>query len=402
MTTPSFYDKGEESWTKLNLGCGSVYLKGYKNVDVQGELSDSLLMSEIANNLTTSDDYYKNRMYSTSPRRRMIVDEIADFSHLPYMPNSIHKILCVQALEHIHPANLERTLTHWWNLLKANGILILSVPDTHATLQLIRDDPEKAIRFLQGSLADEYASHLSWFSPETLKRMVSQAGFIVEDLPNPHPYPAIVIRAVKDDPYCAGRGYQQLANYEDNPKWTVLDIGPGKIPFKGATRWLDKEKRDLGIPGDIFDLNSGRMPYRDKQFSYVYCSHVLEHLDDPLAAAKEIQRIGNRGYIECPTVMMDHFFQHGATHPKWQVTRAGNTFVFAARRRADLRAFKNPSLGSIAWALTQAQEAHRTAKEISVYRHFWHNQEILNIGYCWGRRNPIHILVVDANGNARW
>jgi len=37
------------------------------------------------------------------------------------------------------------------------------------------------------------------------------------------------------------------------------------------------------------------MPFPDKSFDFVYCAHVLEHVDDPIRACREIMRVGKRG-----------------------------------------------------------------------------------------------------------
>ncbi len=41
---------------------------------------------------------------------------------------------------------------------------------------------------------------------------------------------------------------------------------------------------------------------------YVYCSHVLEHLDNPVAAANEIIRVAKRGFVEVPNIAYELFF----------------------------------------------------------------------------------------------
>jgi ubiquinone/menaquinone biosynthesis C-methylase UbiE len=74
----------------------------------------------------------------------------------------------------------------------------------------------------------------------------------------------------------------------------VLDIGAGHNPFHGATHLLNidlHEGRERGgqqihVPesatltvGDISTL-----PSRTGSFDYVYASHILEHVTDPIVA----------------------------------------------------------------------------------------------------------------------
>lgn len=72
------------------------------------------------------------------------------------------------------------------------------------------------------------------------------------------------------------------------------------------------------------------LPYRDKEFDFVYCSHVLEHVPDPAMACAEIMRVGKRGYIETPTRTSDIIlnFTGLPDHHKWHINKLGNTLVF--------------------------------------------------------------------------
>jgi SAM-dependent methyltransferase len=42
------------------------------------------------------------------------------------------------------------------------------------------------------------------------------------------------------------------------------------------------------------------MPFKDGAFDFSFCAHVLEHVEDPAAAIREITRVSQRGYIEVP------------------------------------------------------------------------------------------------------
>ncbi len=49
-----------------------------------------------------------------------------------------------------------------------------------------------------------------------------------------------------------------------------------------------------------------KLPFNDKEFDYVICAHVIEHVNDPIFFKKEIERIGKSGYIELPTRLNDN------------------------------------------------------------------------------------------------
>lgn len=73
-----------------------------------------------------------------------------------------------------------------------------------------------------------------------------------------------------------------------------------------------------------------KTPFKNKEFDFVYCSHVLEHAKDPGRACDEIMRIGKRGYIETPTRSSDILFNigRGEKHHLWHIVAAGGCLIF--------------------------------------------------------------------------
>ena len=92
---------------------------------------------------------------------------------------------------------------------------------------------------------------------------------------------------------------------------SVLDVGSGHLPFPLATCLLDRfvesgEQRPDGVAlkrdaRPLVAADVAFLPFRDKSFDFIYCSNVLEHVDDPVMACEELMRVGHRGYIECPS-----------------------------------------------------------------------------------------------------
>jgi len=120
----------------------------------------------------------------------------------------------------------------------------------------------------------------------------------------------------------------------------VLDMGSGHIPFPLATHLADISLSDhgLGRAGEPFQFIDGKpcfecgvekTPFADKEFDFVYCSHVLEHATDPEAACAELARIGRRGFIETPAPGKDLFLNAaGVSGHRWAVENAGGVLVF--------------------------------------------------------------------------
>ena len=95
----------------------------------------------------------------------------------------------------------------------------------------------------------------------------------------------------------------------------ILDIGAGHNPFQGVTHVIEidpTQGRQRGgnkllvpksaklIVGDVTAL-----PFQSGSFDYVYASHVLEHVESPGSACREIMRIGRTGYIETPSPFLE-------------------------------------------------------------------------------------------------
>jgi uncharacterized protein YbaR (Trm112 family)/SAM-dependent methyltransferase len=138
--------------------------------------------------------------------------------------------------------------------------------------------------------------------------------------------------------------------YKARVKWTklrrmlsiprgqrVIDIGGGDGPFPRADVICEKFLGDsvertnpLGnagtralVVGDIENL-----PFADKSFDFVFCSHILEHTTDPSRAIAEITRIGKRGYIEVPSEYLEHAATSRTSH-YWTILRdPDGTLVF--------------------------------------------------------------------------
>jgi SAM-dependent methyltransferase len=83
----------------------------------------------------------------------------------------------------------------------------------------------------------------------------------------------------------------------------VLDIGSGGWPFRKSTHLADmftgetshryealrRDKR----PFVVLDIR--HMRFADRQWDFTFCSHVLEHLNRPGDAIRELVRVSQRG-----------------------------------------------------------------------------------------------------------
>ena len=59
-------------------------------------------------------------------------------------------------------------------------------------------------------------------------------------------------------------------------------------------------------PHQIFANADGEnLPFKDKEFDYVICNQVLEHVENPEKFISEQCRVASRGYMETPSLLLD-------------------------------------------------------------------------------------------------
>ena len=193
--------------TKLHLACGTVYLQGWINVDICGNLAceDPGLVKE---NTTTVANYYKKNvtrkqfMKGKFHKNRIVCDTRMDIRDMSkwVRADSVDKILGVQIFEHFEFEEAKDMLKGWIKLLKKGGSIQLHVPDTEGIIELYNEDrdSEWAIRQLYGSQKDEYALHRAGYTKESLCKVFKSVGLKqIVILPNWNSYPAFGIRGTK-------------------------------------------------------------------------------------------------------------------------------------------------------------------------------------------------------------
>jgi len=107
------------------------------------------------------------------------------------------------------------------------------------------------------------------------------------------------------------------------PTDKVLEIGPGAHPYHRSDVLLELEYKDekersaqfghdakLVSDKKVIFYDGKKLPFKDKEFDYVICSHVLEHIEDVPAFLEEIFRVANKGYFEYPLVYYDYLYNY--------------------------------------------------------------------------------------------
>ena len=192
------------------------------------------------------------------------------------------------------------------------------------------------------------------------------------------------------------RWYQeQFIDFDIPEGASVLDIGCGPFPFAEATMVCDlfegetiHRRGDLRTDGkalivaDVADL-----PFDDKSFDFVYCSHVLEHVEDPITACSEIARVGKRGYVETPNFMKDALFcQAAGMSHRWHTIARGNTLFFFEYSEGQKNGIRTPAWSDLIWS-----PFHHPLQDA-----FVDHQDLFNTMLLWER--SFSVVVVTNEG----
>jgi SAM-dependent methyltransferase len=74
---------------------------------------------------------------------------------------------------------------------------------------------------------------------------------------------------------------------------------------------------NLVIDRPLVVADAHHLPFREGAFAYIICSHILEHMDDPPQFVRELERVGEAGYIGSPSEIAERLF-HWSFH-RWYV-----------------------------------------------------------------------------------
>lgn len=114
----------------------------------------------------------------------------------------------------------------------------------------------------------------------------------------------------------------------------VLEIGSGHNPSYRSNviveKFIDNNYHRSGdvklYPHQAFvNADGENLPFKDKEFDYVICNQVLEHVDDPVKFINEQCRVAKRGYIETPSLIGEFLFPK--TSHKWVILDIDNKLV---------------------------------------------------------------------------
>jgi uncharacterized protein YbaR (Trm112 family)/SAM-dependent methyltransferase len=172
----------------------------------------------------------------------------------------------------------------------------------------------------------------------------------------------------------------------------VLEIGSGNNPNPRSDilcdRYLSDNGERAGKSGIVIDrpfviADGYHLPFGDKAFDYIICSHVLEHIDDPKAFIAEIERVGIRGYIEVPSALSERIFGWDFHH--WYCTLESGQLIFQKKTQGE-------QFGGF---------FHRLIAHTIWFRRFFEDHEKdMYVKYEWN--DHVNIRVDQSEPNASW
>lgn len=119
----------------------------------------------------------------------------------------------------------------------------------------------------------------------------------------------------------------------------VLEVGSGNNPTYRSDVIVDKYVKDCSHRGGVINIFSHQtfvnadgehLPFKDKEFDYVICNHVLEHVEHPEQFVKELSRVAHRGYLEMPSLVGEYLGPKGSH--KWAILDIDGKLVMYEKR----------------------------------------------------------------------
>ncbi len=197
---------------KYHIGCGTVYLRGYTNLDIK--TPTTFLAKDrpdlVEQYITDDANYYARhsdesiRTLRAGPRLQEYVcdqylNDIGWFAYAPW-GEPVEEILMRHIFEHFSIREARYILRQCWITLAHHGILRIDVPDHEETLRLLMETRDPFyIRHLLGPRRSEHGYHMMSYTPERLKALAESFLFsFVGEEPNIHFYPAFCLRFRKE------------------------------------------------------------------------------------------------------------------------------------------------------------------------------------------------------------
>lgn len=400
---------------KVHIGSGSVYLDGWLNVDVPDNPQNFLAVDrpDLVNRWKTTDDaYYARHNDKTIDRLRKgpllqeyVCDVYGSFLKLPDQAWNADEVLARQSFEHLSIEEAKKALASLRTVMKPGGLLRIDVPDHEATLNLFKETGDEFyIRHLLGPRRTDRGFHMMSYTRERLIGLLEQHGFKYDgEEENIHFYPAFCLRFRLNGKN--GTVEQALAprEYVKLPKigGIMADVGPGTYPHPRADVYIDYRMDHLtplqgnGKRTILSSLEDGLPEIADQEFNYVWCSHVLEHVENPAACAVTLSRIAPAGTVVLPSAVKDILFNFEEATHKWLVwwaTHKGGPPVFVRHNAEHLARIKDTLVQQAMCYLYRTGSDHDCTAEQYLRKWYTEHEKDLDVIVHWTGKLELQVI----------
>ena len=181
------------------------------------------------------------------------------------------------------------------------------------------------------------------------------------------------------------------------PEWRVLDIGPGRYPFQRANVYVDHNPEMLeGLSGEtiLAQFHEGLPQIQDKSFDLVWCSHVMEHVENPTECAATLSRIAHRGMIVVPSAIKESIFNLEEYDHKWLIERNPRTGapIFIRHHKATIQRIRDIDVQKITCRLYRSGTAMDTNDDQYLREWFSRTDPYLDIAHYWEGELKLQVI----------
>lgn len=195
---------------RVHLCCGSVYLKGYENCDIVGEVIDplnrTLISSRIVENPneTTLDKYFKRPFEADSKKRErpsFVIDtQMNILEKWPWTDHSVDEIVMVNGFEHFEPyTELKHVISEVERVLRIGGFWLFDFPDIKAIVdQYHETDPHFCMELIYCNRKNKYSVHPFGYTYKTIPTYLTPDKWEIAQLDVvKHDYPSLGVHALR-------------------------------------------------------------------------------------------------------------------------------------------------------------------------------------------------------------